>query len=756
VPQIPTTFPAIFGSYALLKRLSDEGERSVYLVAINGATKPWVMKTMPVKGEVALDPGSLNLETQSLCRMRSACLVKMLDCETIGEDVAVVMEHVPGKSLAAICARAESLSMLLPSELGVILAHDVFAAMEFFHDFEGGGRVHGNLSPRTILVGYSGEVKVAGYRPGFHSRSDASVQVGRDLMPFANVLFELPFRMFPQELVQLVPRLLEGSLSPAEALGTIKGFLPGHVPSANDRQKVSAWLDEIFPGERDKDAQEGEQLLAAGIKLIVQSSSEQPGLAQNLVIGDVIGEYRILKVLGEGGMGCVYEAEDLKTCKHVALKILHPKGRSSEIEERFRREAESISRIANQHVVKIERFGPCSEGKFLYLAMELLRGVSLDRAIAKEGPFDLLRALRTGSQLCQGLAAAHEAGVIHRDLKPGNIMLVREDGTPDFVKILDFGLARLDMADAVLTRAGDLIGTFAYMAPEQAQGKPATPKIDIYAVGEVLYEMLTGKLPHEGADDILARKITIAPTPITHHSPDLPETISQLVMKALARDPEARHATMAELGQDIDRIIADLSDSSLHLPRSWSKVVGIGLVASLVLAGGVAFLITNRRSQAVPGPTPREPESRPLAAQAAPDVQPVPALPIPAQPAPEVAIPAPVPSLPPPSHAQPKSGIADRRSAKRKPEVPPAEQLLRAADAAFDGGNHIEAIRLGTQALNAGGGVRAHLALANTYRNLSRYHEAMEHYRAALKLDPENAIAAAGIKVVERQLSSRP
>jgi len=180
VLQIPSTHPAIHGSDALLKLLSDEGVRSVYLLAIDGATKPWVMKMLPAQGK-AVPASILAAETKCLCRMQSAHLAKVLVSAEGEASAGVVMEYVPGKSLATILGRAKEKSMLLPSELGVVVAHDAFAAMDFFHGFEGAGRAHGNVSPRIIMVGYSGDVKIVGYRLGQHSRVAVDVQVVKDL-----------------------------------------------------------------------------------------------------------------------------------------------------------------------------------------------------------------------------------------------------------------------------------------------------------------------------------------------------------------------------------------------------------------------------------------------------------------------------------------------------------------------------------------------------------------------------------------------
>jgi serine/threonine protein kinase len=723
--------------------LSDEGERSVYLLAINGADTPWVLKVVPQA--VTPDAEALLAETKCLCRMRSSALARVLDFEKVEGTAAVVMEHVRGKSLAAIRDRAASRSLLLPPELGVIVAHDVFTALAYFHEFESASRAHGNVSLRTILVGYSGDAKLVGYRYGLHPRVDVGAQVASDLKPLASILYDVPFQQFPQQLVQLVPRLLEEAIPPVEAASAVKEFLIGHVPTGDDRKKVAAWLADVFPGDQEKEAKEGQELMATGLKLIAKASAEKRGWVQNPAVGDEIGEYRIVDVLGEGGMGKVYEAQHLKTAKRVALKVLHPKGRTSAIEERFRREAESILRIGNPHVVDIERFGPSADGKFLYLAMELIDGEALDEVLRREAPLVPLRALRIASQICQALVAAHDAGVIHRDLKPGNVMLVDLDNNRDFVKILDFGLARLDMAEASLTRVGDLIGTFAYMAPEQGQGKPATPKIDIYAVGELLYEMLTKRLPHEGPDNLLGRKAEIEPTPITTYRPDLPEDIGGVVMKALSRDPDERHATMAELGHEIDGIIVQHAAGASLFHQRWFKLSVAAVAATASAAVGLAILARKPN-----GEPPAQSERREAAPAAIP--QPVPsAAPAPVPAAHEPPLPVEVaPTAIPTDHARPKATRLGPRPAKRKTDESSVD-LLQAADAAFASGDRKEAIRIGTQALKAGGGVRAHLALGRYYQSMRFFREALDHYRNALQIDPGNTLAAKGVKMVENQ-----
>src|SRR5262245_44140874 len=264
-------------------------------------------------------------------------------------------------------------------------------------------------------------------------------------------------------------------------------------------------------------------------------------------IGQTIdGRYVVRALIGEGGMGRVYEAEHVDIGKRVALKILHPVyTRLPEVVARFRREARAASKIGHPNIVDVTDSGTTGDGS-VYFVMEYLEGVELANVIAREGAMDVARALNIGTQVCRALAAAHNAGIIHRDLKPENVFLIVREGTTDFVKILDFGIAKSaefeEQRKDRLTHPGMAMGTPEYMAPEQAAGRPADARSDVYAVGAILYEMLTGEPPYEGENfmEILTKKATIEPVPPRRLRPELPELVERAVMKALARDPALR------------------------------------------------------------------------------------------------------------------------------------------------------------------------------------------------------------------------
>ncbi|ACY17448.1 serine/threonine-protein kinase [Haliangium ochraceum] len=286
-------------------------------------------------------------------------------------------------------------------------------------------------------------------------------------------------------------------------------------------------------------------------------------LDANEVVGQVIdGRYSIKKLVGEGGMGRVYLAEHVEIGRRVAMKILHPVySHMPDLVERFRREARAASRIGHPHIVDVTDSGRTREGS-VYFVMEYLEGVDVGTVIEREGALDVRRALRVTTQICRALAAAHDAGIIHRDLKPENIFLTMRDGTSDFVKVLDFGIAKSTEAERNRTRRltspGMAMGTPEYMAPEQAAGKPADERCDVYAVGAILYEALTGEPPYEGDNfmEVLTKKAMNEPPPVREVRPEVPEQVAELVKRAMARDPEARLASMDVFEYELTKCLA--------------------------------------------------------------------------------------------------------------------------------------------------------------------------------------------------------
>jgi hypothetical protein len=269
-----------------------------------------------------------------------------------------------------------------------------------------------------------------------------------------------------------------------------------------------------------------------------------------------LGPYRVLRVLGAGGMGVVFQAEDPQLRRLVALKAMLPGlAANPSARERFLREARAAAALKHDHVVTIYQVGEDRGAPFL--AMELLEGESLDDRLQRQGKLAIPEALRVGRELAEGLQAAHDKGLIHRDVKPANVWL---EGVRGRVKILDFGLARAPAGEPQLTQLGAILGTPAYMAPEQAAGRAVDLRCDVFSLGCVLYRACTGELPFKGDDPIstLVALATEQPRPPREVNPDLPETLSELILHLLAKLPEDRRPSAEAVASALREIEGSL------------------------------------------------------------------------------------------------------------------------------------------------------------------------------------------------------
>ncbi len=275
------------------------------------------------------------------------------------------------------------------------------------------------------------------------------------------------------------------------------------------------------------------------------------------------GRYRIEAVLGEGGMGLVYRARHAMLNKPLAIKVLKPEvSKDTEVMQRFQQEAQSASAIGSQHIIDISDFGALPDGS-TYFVMEFLDGTSLTKAIENERPMRTERVIRVAKQICDALGAAHERSIVHRDMKPDNIYLVKRGNDVDFVKVLDFGIAKVGGASSKLTKAGQVFGTPHYMSPEQCAGANVDQRTDIYALGVILYEMASGRVPFD-ADNlmgILTKHMYEKPIP-PHELPppiDVPPGLEAVIMKCLEKSTDVRYQSMAEVKADLEAIEGGLT-----------------------------------------------------------------------------------------------------------------------------------------------------------------------------------------------------
>jgi serine/threonine-protein kinase len=532
------------------------------------------------------------------------------------------------------------------------------------------GIVHRDLSPQNVMVGYGGDVKLIDFgtargenrrchtvsgvvlaKPGYVAPEVANNQPGgvpADLYALGIVLWELTAgRRFltgdaaahvaavaagkrnpppiaellkaPHELDTILarltaPRMEDRYASGREASQDLVRLLKKAPSLANGergvRARIAHLMERLYPAEPARSRAELGRLLATARQVEPKPTVAAPApsplpaaVDETLFPGT---RYRILKELGRGAMGVVYEAHHVDLARVVALKVL-PRERchSVELEGRFRREARAIARLRHKNLVQLHDFGVSSDGR-PYYAMELLEGETLERYLEREKGMDWREAARIGTETCTALEVAHAAGLVHRDIKPANLFLTR-DGT---VKLLDFGVVQMAQeleapADPEVLR---LIGTAEYMAPEQAAGETVDERADIYALGAVIYELVTGRLPHVADTDvaIIHKKLGMVPETPRERAPGrgIPKALDRAVMRALSRFAMHRYQTAAEMRTALDVALA----APARARTARRRVAAAAMVAAAALLGVVGVKSAERpdvraRALSVFGPT---------------------------------------------------------------------------------------------------------------------------------------------------------
>lgn len=449
---------------------------------------------------------------------------------------------------------------------------------------------------------------------------------------------------------------------------------------------------------------------------------EDTAVGVDPLIGQLLGEYKVLERIGEGGMGVVYRGLHPTIKKRVAIKVLKPSSDDPQQKRRLVTEAEAVNAVAHRDIIDIFGHGTLEDGRH-YLVMEFLDGEPLDRVLARRGRLPWPEACALLIELCRPLQAAHARGVIHRDLKPSNIFVVRRDGAPG-LKLLDFGLAKLTESAFESTQQSNVMqvsGTPAYMAPEQTRALPVSASTDLYALGVIAFELFAGKVPFDDQNpmDVMMAHVTREPPSLAALAPKLPPLLHALVAQLLAKEPahrpasaEAVRATLEEalasnsaqamaptdevevgraLGLDAPR--APSSASQLPKTRGPRRAAPVLLLAAAAAVAGVAAVsLWPERSASVEQPVaaprplaplePLAPPAPPVVATPEPASTPPTPLavaklePVPTPPAPALPVPAPPAPAPPDAVVGPKPVPGEPRTPRPRPRVPTADELM--------------------------------------------------------------------------------
>ena len=345
--------------------------------------------------------------------------------------------------------------------------------------------------------------------------------------------------------------------------------------------------------EREDDSLRSEGVLAGPLGEELARDLEEGGGFREVQVGDQLGAYRLVEFLGKGGMGQVFAAEDTKLGRRVALKLLPPEMASPERRQRFDREAKAVAALNHPNIVHL--YSIEDEEGLSFLTMELVEGSTLGERIP-EGGLSLKSFFEIAIPLADAISAAHERGVIHRDIKPGNVM-IGEEGR---VKILDFGLAKLAkelfgpglLSASSATGEGHILGTVSHMSPEQAEGKALDPRTDIFSFGVLLYEMCTGRLPFRGETPtaVVSAILKDTPAPVTDVNPRLPNDLARIIKRCLAKDPARRYQAVRDLANELEELAYELDSRRLFRPVVGARRhFAIGLASALAAAAVVTI-----------------------------------------------------------------------------------------------------------------------------------------------------------------------
>jgi serine/threonine protein kinase len=586
----PVTASPTTSSLKVLRQLSSDAHSEAFLAQVRGFESPMVVRV--VKPELALNVDRMNrfiAEARLLTEVSSKALLQVRSAGRMKDGrVYVLTEFAEGEPLA----NRNPLELEALVEIGLPLCE----ALAALHR---SGLVLGALTAHEILLTANGPKLDASLAP--LSRAPGAT-AATDVRALASLLQSLAGPAIDQGLFDTSTREgISQATTAAELLAAFEAV----------RQR---WSGET----RVRGSQ------APGEAVVESVTIDEPDLS-----GQTLGPYELHRILGEGAMGRVYLGKHNRIGREAAIKVLKAEhARHKDLVQRFIQEATAVNAIKNEHIVEVHDFGEelTADGSArVYCVMEVLRGRALSEEMER-GPLGLQRSCRIVQQLTKALGAAHALGVVHRDVKPENVYLHERDGDPDYVKVLDFGVAKLLKPLASLptssTQAGVVIGTPEYMAPEQALGISTDLRVDIYAVGLVLYELLAHRQPFQGDTfgKLVVEITTRPPPPLPERSAKgelIPAGLKQIISRCLEKKPEDRWNSAAELaaalepyvhtGNTVITVLPQLPEDELLAGRASSVPKLMAAFAAALLLGAAAFWALRNPEPVAEAAVPREP-----------------------------------------------------------------------------------------------------------------------------------------------------
>jgi serine/threonine protein kinase/tetratricopeptide (TPR) repeat protein len=550
--------------YEILKMLGEGGMGTVYKARDREVDRLVALKV--IRSELANKPEILRRFKQELILARQVThrnVIRIFDLGNADNVKFITMDFVDGRDLKSVISERRK----MPAGDASDIIRQICLGLEAAHNE---GVVHRDLKPQNIMLDVQGRVYLMDFglarsmelvgmtrtgallgTPAYMSPEQAKgekVDSRTDLFALGVIFYEMLTGVLPYRADSMMATLIKRSKEMATPPNHLEPSIPAKI---ND---VVMKCLQINPERRYQNAGEILQDLGfatpAPASMIANPSmvDASSGLAPGTQFGP---RYRIDSVLGEGGMGKVYKAQDTELGRTVALKLVRQELASNPTSmERLKQELLLASRVSHKNILRIHDLGDVSGLKFI--SMAYVDGTDLYQIIAREGRLPVDRAVRIARQLCLALEAAHNEAVIHRDLKPQNVLMDRDDN----VFVSDFGLAKsLESQSPMMTTAREVLGTPRYMSPEQAESNPVDHRSDLYSLGLILYEMVTGDLPFasESVIQTMYQRVTQTPRNPKVLNPDLPDYLSAIIMRCLEKDPEQRYQHAREIVDDLDR-----------------------------------------------------------------------------------------------------------------------------------------------------------------------------------------------------------